>query len=193
LAPVKSARLPDLSPNVSSPKPPALCTTLAAGLPHFSTGYMRCWGRDTFISLRGLMLLTGRFDEARYIILGFAGTLRHGLIPNLLDGGQNSRFNCRDAIWWWLYCIEQYVTEAPNGKAILREKVSRLFPTDDSDAKPAGECDQLLQEVMQESLRVHFQGLVYRERNAGNKIDEHMTDNGFNNQIGIHPDTGFGN
>jgi len=45
---------------------------------------------------------------------------------------------------------------------------------------------------MQEALRVHFQGLVYRERNAGKRIDEHMTDHGFNNQIGIHPETGFG-
>jgi glycogen debranching enzyme len=183
LAPVKSARLPDLSPNISPPKPPALCTTLAAGLTHFATGYMRCWGRDTFIALRGLMILTGRFDEARYIILGFAATLRHGLIPNLLDGGKNARFNCRDAVWWWMYCIEQFVNEAPNGKAILNENVSRLFPQDDSEAQPAGVCDQKLHEVMQEALNVHFQGLVYRERNAGKKIDDQMTDHGFNNQV----------
>lgn len=188
---MKSAQLPALSPAVKDPKPPALCTTLAAGLPHFATGYMRNWGRDTFIALRGLLLLTGRYDEARYIILGFAGTLRHGLIPNLLDGGKNARFNCRDAVWFWLYCIQVYVNEAPNGKEILREKVSRLFPNDDSEPQPAGACDQYLHDVMQEALKVHFQGLVYRERNAGKKIDEHMTDNGFNNQIGIHPETGF--
>lgn len=33
--------------------------------------------------------------------------------------------------------------------------------------------------------------MVYRERNAGSKIDAHMKDAGFNNQIGIHPHTGF--
>lgn len=191
LAIVPSADLPKLSPNIQPPKPPARCVTLSAGLPHFSTGYMRCWGRDTFIAIRGLLFLTGRYNEARYIILGFAACLRHGLIPNLLDNGTKPRFNCRDAVWWWLYSIELYVKEAPNGKDILKEKVSRLFPTDDSEAKPPGECDQFLYDVMQEALHIHFQGLIYRERNAGHEIDAHMTDPGFNVQIGIHPETGF--
>lgn len=46
-------------------------------------------------------------------------------------------------------------------------------------------------EVIQEALRVHFQGICFRERYAGKQIDEHMTNRGFNNQIGVHPETGF--
>lgn len=77
---------------------------------------------------------------------------------------------------------------------ILKEKVSRIYPKDDSEAQPAsdGRNDQFLHDIMQEALSVHFQGLVFRERNAGKSIDEHMTDQGFNNQIGINPETGFG-
>lgn len=76
---VKSSPLPTLSPNLLAPlfktyigldgKSRPECVSLAAGLPHFSSGFMRNWGRDTFISLRGLLLLTGRFEEAKYNII----------------------------------------------------------------------------------------------------------------------------
>ncbi|XP_075221320.1 glycogen debranching enzyme isoform X2 [Lycorma delicatula] len=195
---VQSAPLPPLSKSLAPPQPLIIlnqkgkeeqaCVTLAAGLPHFSVEYMRNWGRDTFISLRGLFLLTGRFQEARYIILAYAGCLRHGLIPNLLDGGNNPRYNCRDAVWWWFYTIQSYVQLAPNGLDILKDKVNRIFPTDDVLHTYV---DQDLVDVMQEALNIHFQGLCFRERNAGTKIDAHMTSRGFDNQIGIHPKTGF--
>jgi len=65
--------------------------SLAAGLPHFTAGWARCWGRDVFISLRGLFLTTGNFVAAKHHILTFASTLKHGLIPNLLDSVRNPR------------------------------------------------------------------------------------------------------
>eukprot|EP00088_Acartia_fossae_P024450 TRINITY_DN2538_c0_g1_i2.p1 TRINITY_DN2538_c0_g1~~TRINITY_DN2538_c0_g1_i2.p1 ORF type:complete len:757 (+),score=169.24 TRINITY_DN2538_c0_g1_i2:139-2271(+) len=189
LSAMPSAPLPHLFPGL---EPPAHSPsfTLAAGLPHFSTGYMRSWGRDTFISLRGLLLTTGQFTYARDILLGYAGCLRHGLIPNLLDGGKNARFNCRDAIWWWLRAVLDYIELKDDGVKILQDPVVRLFPSDIQEDQ-AGEKIQPLQDVIHEALTKHWNGLKFREWNAGKRIDEHMQDEGFNNEIGTDKKTGF--
>lgn len=196
---VHSAPLPRLSEKVT---PPPLSTeeetddcshnytTLSAGLPHFSTGYMRNWGRDTFISLRGLFLIVSRHLEARLILLGYAGCLRHGLIPNLLDGGVHARFNCRDAVWWWLQAIQDYCNLVPEGHCILKDSVLRLFPSDNAEAFVTSK-EQKLEDVMQEALDTHYGGMTFRERNAGYNLDRLMKDEGFNNQIGVDHITGF--
>lgn len=73
-------------------------------------------------------------SNVRYHILSYASVLRHGLIPNLLDKGTNSRYNCRDATWYWLESIKKYVQSAPEGEAILKDRVSRMWPNDFGDA-----------------------------------------------------------
>ena len=199
---VRNARLPLLSPNLHEPRPNEeidqqtfervqQCPSLAAGFPHFGGGIWRNWGRDTFISLRGLLLLTGRFEEARYLILSYGGCLRHGLIPNLLGDGKIARYNARDAVWWWLYSISNYTRLVPDGYEILSDKVSRLYPTHDSPMQSAGLHDQSLFDVIQEVFLRHVQSLTFRERGAGHSLDSDMNDGGFNNQIGIDLKTGF--
>lgn len=79
----------------ASLSPAEVVPSLAAGLPHFSSGWTRCWGRDVFISLRGLLLTTGNFFAAKRHILAFASTLKYGLIPNLLDSARNPRYDTR--------------------------------------------------------------------------------------------------
>lgn len=178
--------------------------SIAAGLPHFAAGYMRNWGRDTFIALRGLLLITGRFSEAKSVILSYATTLKHGLIPNLLDGGVRPRYNCRDAVWWWLYSIREYTRLAPNGSEILRQKIKRIHKPD----LPANELTQRkrsvvqtngfgdshtqpLSDVIQEAMVCHFKGIKFVEENAGKQLDEHMKEEGFTITCGVDRETGF--
>lgn len=69
----------------------------------------------------------------RNLILAYGGALRHGLIPNLLAEGQGPRYNCRDAVWFWLYAIIKYIKMAPHGDEILLMKVLRLYPFDNTE------------------------------------------------------------
>ncbi|KAI6024074.1 glycoside hydrolase family 13 protein [Pisolithus microcarpus] len=182
---VKSASLDPVKPTPS----------LAAGLPHFSAGWARCWGRDVFISLRGLFLTTGNFEAAKNHILAFSSTVKHGLIPNLLDSGRNPRYNSRDSPWWMLQNIQDYVKMAPNGISILSEFVPRRFPVDDTwvawDDPLAYACTSTLAEIMQEILQRHASGISFREYNAGPNLDQQMKDNGFNIDIYVDWDTGL--
>ena len=75
---------------------------ISAGLPHFSTGIMRNWGRDTFIAFPGVMLSCHRYYEAEQLLLEYASVSRHALICNLYGDRELARFNSRDATWWWL-------------------------------------------------------------------------------------------
>jgi glycogen debranching enzyme len=83
---------------------------------------------------------------------------------------------------------------SPGGWKILDDPVVRLFPTDlqsDYDPEAADLHEEPLQDTIHEALTKHLRGLRFREWNAGTRIDEHMRDNGFNNQIGVDLTTGF--
>ncbi|KAI0854283.1 glycoside hydrolase family 13 protein [Daldinia vernicosa] len=170
--------------------PKKLVPSLAAGLPHFAVEWARCWGRDVFISLRGLYLGTGRFEEAAEHIFAFASVLKHGMIPNLLSSGNLPRYNSRDSIWFFLQCIQDYTRYVPDGESLLTRKVKRRFlPYDDvwfdSEDPRAYSTESLIQDVIQEALQRHATGLKFREANAGPGIDSQMRDEGFNIEVNV--------
>ncbi len=83
--------------------------TILAGYPWFTD-----WGRDTFISLRGLCLAAERFDEAREILLQWTGALSGGMLPNRFpDGGEEPEYNTADASLWFVVAAHDYLDLVP--------------------------------------------------------------------------------
>ncbi len=78
------------------------------------------WGRDAMISLPGLLLTTGRFDEAGGVLKAFAGAMKDGVLPN--DLGAKS-YNTLDASLWFLQAVGEYY-DYSNDLELIR----RLWP-----------------------------------------------------------------
>jgi predicted glycogen debranching enzyme len=93
--------------------------SVIAGYPWFGD-----WGRDTMISLPGLCLATGRFDEARLILETFARFVDGGMLPNVFPGaGDKPEYNTVDAALWYIEAWRAYL-DATGDEAVLR----RVFP-----------------------------------------------------------------
>ena len=79
-------------------------TTVLAGYPWFAD-----WGRDTMISLPGLLLVPRRFAEAKQVLSVFAQYVDGGMIPNRFDDytGQ-PEYNTVDASLWFVHAAFEY-------------------------------------------------------------------------------------
>lgn len=67
------------------------------------------WGRDSFVSLPGLFLETGRFAEAKSLLETFARVQKDGLIPNYFDDqGEGAAYNSVDAGLWYAVAADKY-------------------------------------------------------------------------------------
>ncbi|MEP6993082.1 MAG: amylo-alpha-1,6-glucosidase [Acidobacteriota bacterium] len=79
--------------------------TIVAGYPWFTD-----WGRDTFIALRGLCLVTGRLAEAAQILLEWSGAVSQGMLPNFFpDTASPPEFNSVDASLWYAVAVHEYL------------------------------------------------------------------------------------
>jgi predicted glycogen debranching enzyme len=72
--------------------------------------WFESWGRDTFVSLPGLLLVTGRFKDARKVFLSYAQYCKSGLIPNFIpDRDEQASYNTVDATLWYVNAVFQYL------------------------------------------------------------------------------------
>jgi predicted glycogen debranching enzyme len=68
------------------------------------------WGRDTMISLPGLLLIPRRFPEARSVLNNFSKNCRRGLIPNTFPAfGGEPVYNTVDASLWFVHAVSRYL------------------------------------------------------------------------------------
>ena len=97
------------------------------------------WGRDTMISLPGLLIATGRPAVARRILTTFARFVDRGMLPNRFpDAGETPEYNTVDATLWYFEAIRAY--HAATGDDAL---LAALFP------------------VLEEIIRWHRHGTRY--------------------------------
>jgi predicted glycogen debranching enzyme len=79
--------------------------TIVAGYPWFTD-----WGRDSFISMRGLCLATERLDDARDILLEWSGVVSEGILPNRFpDQGDRPEYNSVDASLWYVIAVYEFL------------------------------------------------------------------------------------
>jgi predicted glycogen debranching enzyme len=79
--------------------------TIIAGYPWFTD-----WGRDSMISVPGLLICTGRYQEARDLLKAFASYTHRGLIPNRFpDRGEDPEYNTIDGTLWMFHAIDRYL------------------------------------------------------------------------------------
>ena len=104
------------------------------------------WGRDTMISLPGICLSTGRFEDAKKIIAAFAKSVSMGMLPNRFqDHDESPQYNNVDGTLWFFIAIYKYYLVTKDDEFVLKE----LLP------------------ILKEIINYHFQGTRYNI-----KVDE---------------------
>jgi predicted glycogen debranching enzyme len=117
--------------------------TIVAGYPWFTD-----WGRDTFISVRGLCLATDRLGDARLILREWAGLVSEGMLPNrFVDQGDAAEYNTIDASLWYVIAVHDYLAAMARRRLVVSA----------SDRRELGQAVQSI-------LAGHLRGTRYRIR-----------------------------
>ncbi len=94
--------------------------TIMAGYPWFGD-----WGRDTFISMRGMLIAQDRREESLSILLEWSKYVDHGMIPNRFpDGGSAPEYNSVDASLWYVVVVGEFLQKWE--KSLKSEELKKL-------------------------------------------------------------------
>jgi predicted glycogen debranching enzyme len=78
------------------------------------------WGRDTMISLPGLCLSTGRYEDAKKILAAFADSVSMGMLPNRFqDNGEEPEYNNVDGTLWYFVAVHKYLQVTGDSDFVL--------------------------------------------------------------------------
>lgn len=82
------------------------------------------WGRDSLTSLPGLTLVTGRFEDAKEILLTFKQYCQNGIIPNRFPehAGDKPDYNTVDASLWYFNAVLQFL-KYTGGFSFVKEQL----------------------------------------------------------------------
>lgn len=90
-------------------------TAVAAGYPR-----ARASSRETFASVRGLCIATGRLDDAKRILLPWVATLSRGLFPTTFpEGAAQPRYDAVDAPLWFIVAARELLRAPADGRRRL--------------------------------------------------------------------------
>ncbi|MBK8987278.1 MAG: glycogen debranching enzyme family protein [Chloroflexi bacterium] len=82
------------------------------------------WSRDTMVALPGLLLTTGRHEDAATILRTYAYFIDQGMLPNRFpDGAEKPEYHAVDATFWYFEAIRAYYA-ATQDMHLVRE----LYP-----------------------------------------------------------------
>lgn len=90
--------------------------SLIAGYPWF-----REWGRDSMVVVRGL-LAAGRYQEARQLIVQFAGLSKHGTFPNAINSCNDlTDRDTVDAPFLFILAIKEYIAQTADEDILYQQ------------------------------------------------------------------------
>ncbi len=138
-------------------------STIIAGYHWFAD-----WGRDSLISLPGLLLVTGRFGDARSLLLNLSRYMYKGLVPNAFTEKENAPiYNSVDASLWFVDRVYQYL-KYTNDMELLKEIWPKLVSMVEYFEK--GTLFDI--KVDEDGLLYHGPGLTWMDVKIG---DEYIT------------------